>query len=109
MKKVVLITGFTGMDGANLTEYLLKNTECEIYGMVRRSANPNFKNVKEFLDNSRVKIVYGDLIDLISIKNLVEKIQPDYLINLGANSFVGCSWDMPIQVFETNTLGVLYC
>jgi GDPmannose 4,6-dehydratase len=107
MKKV-LISGFLGQDGANMAEFLLKNTTYAIYGMLRRSANPNFTNVKSIVSNPRVKLVYADLTDSISLDRLIQEIQPDYFINFGANSFVGCSWDMPVQVFETNTLGVLY-
>jgi GDPmannose 4,6-dehydratase len=107
MKKV-LISGFLGQDGANMAEYLLANTEHLVYGMIRRSANPNFTNVQNLLTNPRVKIVYADLTDSISMDRLIQEIKPDYFINLGANSFVGCSWDMPVQVFETNALGVLY-
>lgn len=108
MKKV-LITGILGQDGANMAEYLLKNTDHEIYGMMRRSSNPNFKNCNSFKNNPRFQFVYGDLTDSVSIDSLVANIQPDYLINFGAQSFVGCSWDMPLQTFEVNATGVLRC
>jgi GDPmannose 4,6-dehydratase len=108
--KKVLITGILGQDGANMAEYLLSLREpMEVYGMMRRSANPNFSNAANFKKDSRFKFVYGDLTDEVSINGLIDDIQPDYLINFGANSFVGCSWDMPMQVFDTNTLGVLRC
>lgn len=105
----IIITGILGQDGANMAEYLLKNTEYSIFGMMRRSSNPNFKNCKEFYNNSRFEFVYGDLTDSVSIDSLVSNIQPDYLINFGAQSFVGCSWDMPLQTFEVNATGVLKC
>jgi GDPmannose 4,6-dehydratase len=105
----ILITGTCGQDGANMIEYLLKNTDALIYGMVKRSGNPNYENINEFLDNPRFKLVFGDLTDDVSINSLVKDLQPDYFINFGANSFVGISWEMPIQVFNTNTLGVLRC
>jgi GDPmannose 4,6-dehydratase len=108
MKKV-LITGILGQDGANMAEYLLENSHCEIYGMMRRSSNPNFKNCHSFKNNPRFRFVYGDLTDSVSIDTLVATIQPDYLINFGAQSFVGCSWDMPLQTFEVNATGVLRC
>ena len=109
MKKV-LITGILGQDGANMAEYLLKlPEEVMIYGMMRRSANPNFINAKGFEDHPRFKLVFGDLTDEVSLNNLVKDIQPDYFINFGANSFVGISWDMPVHVFDTNALGVLRC
>ena len=109
MKKV-LVTGILGQDGANMAEFLLRqNEEIEVYGMMRRSANPNFINAQNFKDHPKFKFVFGDLSDDISIDKLVNDIKPDYFINFAANSFVGCSWDMPEQVFETNTLGVLRC
>lgn len=108
MKKV-LVTGILGQDGANMAEYLLNNTHNEVYGMMRRSSNPNFKNCSSFKDNPRFKFVYGDLTDSVSIDTLVSNIQPDYLINFGAQSFVGCSWDLPLQTFDVNATGVLRC
>ena len=107
MSKKVLITGTLGQDGANMSEYLLETTDHEIYGMVRRSGTPNYHNIEAFRDNDRFHLVDGDLTDSASIDNLVKKIQPNYFINFGANSFVGVSWEMPLQVFETNTLGVI--
>lgn len=109
MNKKVLITGFLGQDGSNMAEFLLKNTSYEVYGMIRRSANPNFVNVESLLNDPRLHLVYGDLTDGVSLDKIVQTIQPDYFINLAANSFVGCSWDMPLQVFETNALGVVRC
>jgi GDPmannose 4,6-dehydratase len=108
MKKV-LVTGTLGQDGANMCEFLLENTDHEVYGMIRRAASPNFKNCKKFINHERFKLVYGDLTDEVSISSLVKDIQPDYFINFAANSFVGCSWKMPLQVFDTNTTGVLRC
>lgn len=105
----VLVTGILGQDGANMVEYLLKNTEANIYGMMRRSANPNYKNCINFINNERFEFVYGDLSDSVSIDEVVRSIQPDYFINFGAQSFVGCSWTIPLQTFETNASGVLRC
>ena len=107
MKKA-LITGILGQDGANMAEYLLSLEEdVNVYGMMRRSANVNKNNIKSFEHHPNFKLVYGDLTDGISIDKLVKEIEPDYFINFGANSFVGCSWDMPLQVFDVNTLGVI--
>jgi GDPmannose 4,6-dehydratase len=113
MMKKVLLTGITGQDGANMAEYLLLSPEMKdtvtVYGMARRTSNPNLNNCREFIKNPNFQLVYGDLTDEVSINNLVKEIQPDFFINFAANSFVGCSWDMPIQVMETNSLGVLRC
>lgn len=105
----ILITGTLGQDGANMTEYLLKNTDAKIYGMIRRCSNSNFVNCKSFLENSRFQLVYGDLSDGVSVDNLVRDIQPDYFINFAAQSFVGCSWEIPLQTFDVNAAGVARC
>jgi len=105
----VIITGILGQDGANMAEYLLNNTNHDIYGVMRRSSNPNYINCSNFLTNPRFKLVYGDLTDSVSIDSLVRDIQPDFFINFGAQSFVGCSWEMPLQTFDTNATGVVRC
>jgi GDPmannose 4,6-dehydratase len=109
MNKKILVTGVLGQDGSNMCEYLLKNQDNRVFGMVRRLSNPNFVNCKKFLDHSNFQLVYGDLTDEFSLAKLVQEIQPDYFINFAANSFVGCSWDMPMQVFDTNAAGVIRC
>ena len=110
MKKV-LVTGILGQDGANMAEYLLlKNDEpVQVYGMMRRSSIPNFTNTDKFRYHKNFEFVHGDLTDDVSIDNLVKQIQPDYFVNFAANSFVGCSWDMPEHVMDVNALGVLRC
>lgn len=76
---------------------------------MRRSATPNLKNIENALKNPRFNLVDGDLTDEVSVSRLVKKIKPDFFVNFGANSFVGCSWDMPLHVFDTNSLGVVRC
>jgi len=105
----IIITGILGQDGSNMVEYLLKNTNSKIFGMTRRTSNPNFINCKSFLKNERFQLVYGDLSDSVSLDNLVRDIQPDYFINFAAQSFVGCSWDIPLQTFDSNATGVARC
>ena len=74
MKKV-LVTGVLGQDGANMVEFLLSQAEpIKIYGMMRRSANPNFINTNNFKDHPNFKFVYGDLSDDVSIDKLVKHI-----------------------------------
>ena len=108
--KKVLVTGVLGQDGANMVEYLLSLREdIKVYGVMRRTANPNFTNAVNFKNDPRFKFLYGDLTDEVSINGIVRDVRPDYFINFAANSFVGCSWDMPMQVFDTNTQGVLRC
>ena len=105
----VIVTGILGQDGANMVEYLLKNTNAKIFGMIRRTSNPNFVNCQAFIRNERFKLVYGDLSDSVSLDNLVRDIQPDYFINFAAQSFVGCSWEIPLQTFDSNATGVARC
>jgi GDPmannose 4,6-dehydratase len=108
--KTVLVTGILGQDGANMAEYLLSMpSNYKVLGMLRRSANPNFVNIKAFKDHPRFELVWGDLSDAVSIYNIVKNKKPDYFINFAANSFVGVSWTMPVQVMDINTLGVLRC
>ena len=105
----IVITGVTGQDGANMVEYLLDNTNYNIYGVARRASNPNYVNCQKFINNSRFKFIYGDLSDAVSIDGIVQSIKPDYFINFGAQSFVGCSWDIPLQTFDANATGVARC
>ena len=109
MKKKALVTGVTGQDGPNMVDYLLRETDCLVFGMTRRSSNINLSNCESFLNDERFQLVYGDLTDGGSLDRLVQEIQPDYFINFAANSFVGCSWDMPEHVMDTNALGTLRC
>ena len=109
MSKKVLITGILGQDGSNMAEYLLNNTDNRVYGMQRRSGTPNFRNIKSFIAHDRFSLVDGELTDSASINDLVIKIQPDYFINFGANSYVGVSWDTPLSVFDINASGVIRC
>jgi GDPmannose 4,6-dehydratase len=116
MEKII-ITGILGQDGANMAEYLLslydefglEEHDYEIYGMMRRSANPNLKNIEKIKNHPRFNLQFLDLGDSASIDTTVKEIQPDYFINFAANSFVGISWKMPEQVMNVNALGVLRC
>jgi GDPmannose 4,6-dehydratase len=116
MKKII-ITGILGQDGANMAEYLLslydefgcEEYDYEIYGMMRRSANPNLKNIEKIKNHPRFNLQFLDLGDSASIDTAVKEIEPDYFINFAANSFVGVSWKMPEQVMNINAIGVLRC
>jgi GDPmannose 4,6-dehydratase len=90
-------------------EFGLEEHDYEIYGMMRRSANPNLKNIEKIKNHPRFNLQFLDLGDSASIDTAVKEIQPDYFINFAANSFVGISWKMPEQVMDVNALGVLRC
>jgi GDPmannose 4,6-dehydratase len=106
MKKVI-ITGVTGQDGSLMVDYLLANTDYEIYGGVRRLSVSNHKNIKHLKNEKRFKIFDFDLSDPHSIRNCVMEIKPDYFINFAAQSFVGVSWEIPRTTFTVNALAVL--
>lgn len=105
MKKVI-VTGVTGQVGSYMVEYLLKNTDFKIFGAIRRLSVPNHKNIKH-IDDPRFELIDLDLTDEFSTFSVIQEIQPDYFINLAANSYVGDSWKMPLHHFDTNTLGVM--
>lgn len=109
MPKKVIITGVTGQDGSYMADLLLEETDYEIFGMVRRASTNNYHNIQHLLDNKRFKIVTGDLSDSQSIDNLVRENEPDYFINLAAQSFVGSSWQIPEQTFDIDAVGVIRC
>ena len=103
----IIITGVTGQDGSNIVRYLLNNTDHILYGTVRRLSVTNHDNINDIKD-SRFKLIYLDLSDQQSITNQVKNIKPKYIINFAAQSYVGVSWNTPIQTFTTNTLSVIY-
>jgi GDPmannose 4,6-dehydratase len=109
MLKKVIITGVTGQDGSYMADYLLEYTDYQIFGMIRRASTNNYHNIKHLLNNPRFKLITGDLTDSQSIDNIVREIQPDYFINLAAQSFVGASWQIPEQTFDIDAVGVIRC
>ncbi len=103
----VLITGITGMVGSHLADYLLENTDWEIFGMCRWRSP--LDNVGHLLDRAnrkdRLHFVNGDLCDYVSLVNAVEESQPDYVFHLAAQSYPSTSFTAPIQTLDTNILG----
>lgn len=107
MSKRALITGMTGMVGSHLADYLLENTDWEIYGMQRwRSPLDNIMHLMGRINNKdRVFIEYGDLNDQASLITALEKIKPDYIFHLAAQSYPMTSFSAPIDTLNTNILG----
>ncbi|NTW01323.1 MAG: GDP-mannose 4,6-dehydratase [Oscillochloris sp.] len=103
MKKRALITGITGQDGSYLAEFLL-HQGYEVIGMVRRTSTVNFERIKHFQD--RITLVTGDLLDEISLINMLRDHRPNEVYNLAAQSFVQTSWPQPVFTGETTALGV---
>src|SRR3954454_194601 len=103
MTKRALITGITGQDGSYLAELLL-DKGYEVIGMVRRSSTLNFERIAHIQD--RITLVHGDLLDEVSMINLLREHRPNEVYNLAAQSFVQTSWGQPVLTGETTALGV---
>ena len=109
--KVALISGITGQDGSYLTELLL-DKGYDVHGIIRRSSSFNtfridhIYNNQEFL-NKKFFLHYGDLTDSSNLNRLVEKIQPDEIYNLGAQSHVQVSFEVPEYTVEVDGVGTL--
>ena len=106
MKNVALITGLTGQDGSYLAEFLLKKGY-EVHGIIRRSSSFNTMRIEQIRDNKNLITYYGDLSDSSSLNRLLEKIQPTEIYNLGAQSHVKVSFEIPEYTAEVNAIGVL--
>jgi len=103
MAKRALITGITGQDGSYLAELLLEKGY-EVVGMVRRSSAPNLWRIEHLLD--RLTLKPADLLDQLSLLQLIDEVRPHELYNLAAMSFVPASWDQPMLTGEFNAQGV---
>ena len=101
--KRALITGVTGQDGSYLAELLLAK-RYRVFGMVRRSSTENFERIEHIRD--RIGIVQADLLDQLSLIELLEHVAPDEVYNLAAQSFVPTSWNQPALTGEFTALGV---
>lgn len=104
MKRVALITGITGQDGSYLAELLLEKGY-EVYGIMRRKSKVDYGNIEHIKDD--VKLIDGDMTDIISLINAMKISQPDEVYNLAAQSFVGTSWDQPRATADIDGMGVL--
>src|SRR5918911_5396223 len=101
--KRALITGITGQDGSYLSELLL-DKGYDVVGMVRRSSTVNFERIAHLQD--RIDFVAGDLLDEVSMINILREHRPTEIYNLAAQSFVPPSWSQPVYTGEATALGV---
>lgn len=101
--KRALITGVTGQDGSYLAEFLLSKGY-HVTGMVRRSSTENFARIEHLRD--KITIRQADLLDQLSLIDLIEETEPDEIYNLAAQSFVPTSWIQPALTGEFTALGV---
>ncbi len=108
MKKAI-ITGITGQDAAYLAEFLLKK-KYEVYGTYRRTSSVNFWRIEELgiKDHENLHLVEYDLTDQANSVHMVQKIQPDEIYNLAAQSFVGVSFDQPLATAHITGLGCVH-
>ena len=105
-----IITGITGQDGFYLTKLLLEKGY-EVHGLIRRSSNLNTSRldplISEYSDSSKLNLYFSDLIDSSSLTNLINKIEPDEIYNLAAQSHVAVSFKNPIYSTHTSTVGTI--
>ena len=110
-RKIALITGITGQDGSYLAELLLKKNYI-VYGIKRRSSSINTERIDEIYEdpndyNTRLRLVYGDLTDSLSVLEIINKIKPDEIYNLAAQSHVKVSFNIPEYTSNVVALGAL--
>ena len=111
MRKRALITGITGQDGSYLTELLLKK-EYEVHGIIRRASSFNTDRIDHLFEdisigNKSLFLYHGDLTDSSNLNRLIEKIKPDEIYNLGAQSHVQVSFEVPEYTAEVDAVGTL--
>lgn len=110
MKKA-LITGITGQDGSYLTELLLEK-EYEVHGIIRRASSFNTDRIDHIYEDPHEKgrrliLHYGDLTDSSNLSRIIEKVEPDEIYNLGAQSHVAVSFELPEFTGNVDALGTL--
>ncbi|MDU7726416.1 MAG: GDP-mannose 4,6-dehydratase [Clostridium perfringens] len=111
MKKVALITGITGQDGSYLTELLLEKGY-EVHGIIRRHSSINTSRIDHLFENPEIGnkslfLHYGDLTDSSNLNRLIEKIRPNEIYNLAAQSHVAVSFEVPEYTAEVTGVGTL--
>ena len=104
-QKTALITGITGQDGSYLADFLLEQGY-QVVGMVRRSSTVNFDRIAHLQETEALEIVQGDLLDQMSLIDILSETKPDEVYNLAAQSFVPTSWRQPVLTGEFTALGV---
>ena len=109
--KTALITGITGQDGSYLAEFLL-DKGYEVHGIVRRSSSFNTDRIDHLYrdrhdPNARLFLHYGDLVDGIGLREILTRVQPHEIYNLGAQSHVRVSFDQPVYTVAVDALGTM--
>ena len=104
--RTAFITGISGQDGSYLTEHLLE-LGYEVHGIVRRNSVPEHQESRIDHLAKDIKVYYGDMLDVVGLKRIIEKIAPDEIYNLAAQSHVRISFEIPDFTAEINALGPL--
>jgi len=104
MPRTALITGVTGQDGSYLAEFLLSRGYA-VHGMVRRASTENFERINHL--QGKIELHQADLLDELSLIELMQDVKPDEIYNLAAMSFVPTSWTQPVLTGEFTALGVV--
>ncbi len=110
--KCALISGITGQDGSYLAEFLLGKPDYEVHGLVRRSSSLNRQRIDHLFNydsgvRDRLRLHYADLADASSLATVMDKVRPDEVYNLGAQSHVRVSFDQPLYTADAVGLGTL--
>ena len=104
--KSCLITGITGMVGSHMADYILNNTKWKIHGLCRwRSPLENISHLFKDINNKRITLHYGDLLDQGSLDKVIFQTKPDYIFHLAAQSFPKFSFSNPSLTYDTNIIG----
>ena len=111
MKKKILILGVTGQDGSYLLDFLVKK-KCEVHGLIRKSATGNTKNIDHLIKNPKFfnKSFFlhrGDLLDSVSLSNVINTVKPDEIYNFADQDHVGWSYEIPTYSFRATALSVI--
>lgn len=104
--KTALITGITGQDGSFLAELLLEKGY-EVHGIIRRASNFNTQRIDSLMESNSISLHHGDLTDSANLNKLLSQIKPDEIYNLGAQSHVKVSFDVPEYTAQVDAVGTL--
>ena len=103
-KKIALCTGINGQDGSYLAELLLEKGY-EVHGIIRRASQINTQRIDHIYE--KIKLHYGDLTDSTNLVRVIQQVQPDEIYNLGAQSHVKVSFEIPEYTGQVDALGTL--
>ena len=110
IKKIALIFGINGQDGSYLLRFLIKK-KYKVFGVIRRSSNFNTQRIDDVYNDSKAKnsfkLLYGDVTDSLSVVQIIQKIKPDEIYNLAAQSHVKVSFEVPEYTAQVDGLGAL--